>query len=345
MAFDQATRHELLRERAAAYVETAMHCATRPYPVYAFNIPNDDRPIPRYRDQHPAFYGSFDWHSCVEMHWVAVRLLRLFPDETAGSSARDVIDSLITPENMAAERAFFDQPFHGGWERPYGWGWYLTLTVELATWDDPDAQRWSELLEPLAQYFEEGLIAWMPKLTYPVRHGVHQNSAFGLSLAYRYASHRAEHGDRRLLDAIHGAAIGWFLNDVNAPIAYEPSGSDFLSGSLTEAELMSRALPDDRFGSWLETFLPGLGGSLFEPAYVSDASEGSIAHLHGLNLSRAWAMTVLADKLPAGDERIAPLLESAERHAHAALPHVTGSDYMVEHWLAVYAVLLLGRDE
>jgi hypothetical protein len=344
MAFDQAARHELLRGRAAEYVATAIHCATLPYPVYTYNIPTDDSPIPRYRDQHPAFYGSFDWHSCVEMHWVAVRLLRLFPDETANSGARDLIDSLITPDHMATERAFFDQPFHGSWERPYGWGWYLTLAAELAEWDDPDAQRWSGLLEPLARYFEEGLIAWLPKLTYPVRHGVHSNTAFGLSLAYRYAEHRNEHGDRRLLDAIHESAIGWFLNDVDAPVAYEPSGSDFLSGTLTEAELMSRALPAGRFVSWLDTFLPDLASGLFEPALVSDESEGQIAHLHGLNLSRAWAMTVIADQLPEGDHRIEPLLDSAERHTHAALPYVTGSDYMVEHWLAVYAVLVLGRE-
>jgi hypothetical protein len=343
MAFDRTVRVELLRERAAGYVVTAMHCATQPYPVYAFNIPTDDTPIPRYRDQHPAFYGSFDWHSCVEMHWVAVRLLRLFPEETADSGAREIINALITPEHMAAERAFFDLPFHGGWERPYGWGWYLTLAAELVEWDDPDARRWSALLEPLATYFEEGLIAWLPKLTYAVRHGVHANTAFGLSLAYRYAELRAARGDRRLVDAINGSAIAWFLNDVNAPVAYEPSGSDFLSGILAEAELMSRALPRGRFVTWLEAFLPNLAGGLFEPAVVSDESEGQIAHLHGLNLSRAWAMTVLADHLPEGDPRVAALLDSAERHAQAALPYVTGSDYMVEHWLAVYAVLMLGR--
>lgn len=344
MAFDQAVRWGLLREKAAEYVDTAMRCATQTYPVYAFNIPTDDTPIPLYREQHPAFYGSFDWHSCVEMHWVAVRLLRLFPEETVDSGARAIIDALITPENMATERAFFDHPFHGGWERPYGWGWYLTLAVELATWDDPDARRWSALLEQLASYFEEGLIAWLPKLTYPVRHGVHQNTAFGLTLAYRYAEHRAGHGDRRLLDAINGSAIGWFLNDVDAPVAYEPSGTDFLSGVLTEAVLMSKALPAEAFSPWFDRYLPNLARETFVLAEVSDPSEGSIAHLHGLNLSRAWAMTVLADRLPTGDNRIESLLDSAERHAHAALPHVSGSDYMVEHWLAVYAVLLLGRE-
>ena len=343
MAFDEAARRELLREKAAEYVDTAMRCATRAYPVFAFNIPNDDTPIPLYRQQHPAFYGSFDWHSCVEMHWVAARLLRLCPEETADSGARAIIDSLITPENMAIERAFFDQPFHGGWERPYGWGWYLTLAVELATWDDPDARRWSALLEPLASYFEEGLITWLPKMTYPFRHGIHQNSAFGLTLAYRYAEHRTAHGDRRLLDAINGSAIGWFLNDVDAPVRYEPSGSDFLSGVLTEAVLMSKALPAGEFGPWFDRYLPELSAETFALAHVSDPSEGSIAHLHGLNLSRAWAMTVLAGKLPAGDRRIATLLDSAERHTHAALPHVSGSDYMVEHWLAVYAVLLLSE--
>ena len=197
----------------------------------------------RYRDQHPAFYGSFDWHSCVEMHWVAVRLLHLFPEETAETGARAIISGLLTPENLAIERAFFDQPFHGSWERPYGWGWYLTLSAELATWDDPDARRWLAALQPLASYFEDGLLAWLPKLTYAVRHGVHANTAFSLSLAYRYAMQRADQGDRRLQDAIDASAIGWFVADVDAPVAWEPSGTDFLSGILTEAELMSRVLP------------------------------------------------------------------------------------------------------
>lgn len=346
MSFDKEARLELLRERAADYVRTALSCATRPYPVYAAFIPDDDTPLPLYREAHPAFYGSFDWHSCVEMHWVAARLLRLFPNDTPGEDARATLNSLLTKENLEAELAFFQEPNHGWWERPYGWGWFLTLAHELATWDDPDARRWYAAIEPLATFFEESLIAWLPKLTYSVRTGLHSNSAFSQSLTLNWARRRAEHGDRRLLDAIDRAAIGWFLHDVDYPAHYEPSGSDFLSAALTEAELMSKVLPEGRFVPWLDRFLPGLAQSqptvLFEPATVSDNSDGGIAHLHGLNISRAWAMTAIAEKLPPGDPRIAPLLASAERQAHASLSQVVGSDYMVEHWLAVYAVLLLG---
>jgi hypothetical protein len=279
------------------------------------------------------------------MHWAIVRLLRRYPDDTPNAEARATLDALLTPANLAAEVAFFSNPNHGGLERPYGWGWLLTLWHELATWDDSDAQRWAAAIAPLADLLADKLVAWLPRLTYPQRTGLHPNTAFGLSRAYDTAQARAARGDDALLTAIQTSATRWFGADADYPAQYEPSGADFLSAALCEAELLSRILAPDAFADWLARFLPGVAqgqpAELFTPAHVSDASDGQIAHLHGLNLSRAWAFVALAERLPAGDARVAPLLAAAELHADAALPHVAGSDYMVEHWLAAYATLLL----
>jgi hypothetical protein len=346
MGFEREDRHRLLRERAGEYVRVALESATKEHPVAVLFTAVDDRPYPTHRQAHPAFYGSFDWHSCVEMHWVAMRLLRMFPDETPGDWARATLNQLLTPEHLERELTFFHEPQNRLWERPYGWGWLLTLAYELATWDDDDARRWWTALEPLALHLEASLVEWLPKLTYPVRSGVHSNTAFSLSRSYDHALRRAEHGDRQFLDAINQTALGWFEQDTGYPAHYEPSGGDFLSAGLCEAELIGKILPQERFLAWLDRFLPGLAAgqpaSIFHPATVTDVSDGHIAHLHGLNISRAWAMTALADRMPADDPRRAPLLASAERQANASLPQVSGSDYMVEHWLAVYAVLLLG---
>ncbi len=188
-------------------------------------------------------------------------------------------------------------------------------------------------------------LGWLPKATYPVRYGVHTSSAFGLGLALPHATSLAAAGDGRLLEAITGAALRWFADDADGPAAWEPSGFDFLSPTLVEAELMSRLVAPGAFGAWLARFLPGLAlgrpASIFTPAVVSDPTDGHIAHLHGLNLSRAWAWRRIAGALPADDPRSLAAVRAAEVHAAAGLPHVAGGDYMVEHWLAAYAVLLL----
>lgn len=345
MPFDHQHRTALLRHRANAYARVALACVTREYPVMPYFVATGPGPYPTHRALHPAFYGAYDWHSCVEMHWAAVRLLRRFPDHVPAAQIRTTLDDLLTPENLATETRFFADPNHRTLERPYGWAWYLTLTHELATWDDPDAHRWAATLAPLADLLATNLVAWLPTLTYAQRTGLHPNTAFALSRSFDFASLRADHGDPALLDAIHEAAPRWFLPDTDYPAHYEPSGADFLSPALCEAELMSRILPPSDFPAWLDRFLPGIPAAqpetLFHPATVSDPTDGQIAHLHGLNLSRAWACIALADRLPPTDPRLAPLLAAAERHANASLPHVVGSHYMVEHWLAAYATLLL----
>lgn len=349
---DGEQRTGMLRERAADYVRVALDGITREYPNMPYFVATGPGPYPTHREFHPSFYGCFDWHSCVEMHWVVVRLLRRFPDavpQALADEARATLDGLLTKENIATEVAFFEDPSHRTLERPYGWGWLLTLHHELATWDDQDGRRWRKALEPLADLLAANLTGWLPKLTYPQRVGVHPNTAFGLSRSYDHAQLLAERGEDSLLAAIHESTTRWFKGDEDYPARYEPSGSDFLSAALTEAELMSRVLETSEFPGWLERFLPDIARSrpesLFRPVEVSDPTDGQIAHLHGLNLSRAWAFIALAARLPNDDPRTQPLLAAAERHADASLPHVVGSDYMVEHWLAAYATLLLGEED
>jgi DUF2891 family protein len=331
-----------------AIAEVALANIVREYPHHEawFQTGPDDGPRSP-REAHPAFYGSFDWHSCVEMHWVLVRLLRDGRPGVPAERMRAALDAHLTDQALAAEAAFFARPEQRGNERPYGWGWLLRLHHDLATWADTDAGRWAASMRPLAEMFVDRLVEWLPKLTYPVRHGVHGNTAFGLSLALPEADRLAAEGRVQLRDAIHSAATRWFGADRDGPAAWEPSGADFLSPVLTEAELMAQILEPGTFSGWLGGFLPGLAAgapaALFAPAVVSDASDGQIAHLHGLNLSRAWCMRRMARALGPDDARSESLGGAADRHARASLPHVAGSDYMVEHWLAAYAVLLAGE--
>ncbi len=348
MQLDTESRRRVVQERADSYLQVALTNITREFPVYPWFIATQPGPYPTHREAHPVFYGSFDWHSCVEMHWVIVRLLRLVPDARLANDAAAQLDALITPAGMAQEHAFFLDPDLTGFERPYGWGWYLTLAHEATRLAHPSAAGWAALLRPLAETIEDKLLAWLPKLTYPQRMGMHPNTAFALTLALPWAELRAREGAPDLLLAIELAAHRFFLRDSAYPAHYEPSGADFLSPALTEAVLMQRILDTRDFRPWFDAFLPGLPDeprAILTPASVSDPTDGQIAHLHGLNLSRAWGWLALAEALPADDPRRPVMIGSAERHAAASLPYVAGSDYMVEHWLAVYAVLLLTLDD
>ncbi|MGY1603257.1 DUF2891 family protein [Geodermatophilus sp. SYSU D00815] len=328
-----------LRAAAAELAATALRTVRTEFPydlrvLYRAPGAAPERP----RDRHPAFYGSYDWHSAVEMHWVLLRLLRRVPDEVDGAAVRAVLDEHLTPDAVAAEVAH--HAAHPGAQRPYGWGWALTLHEEAAAW--PEAAPWAAALQPLADHFLDALEVWLPRAPYPVRHGVHPNSAFGLVRSLPSARRRAAAGDDGALRAIEDAARRWFLADTDAPVRWEPSGADFLSPVLTEAVLMAEVLPAGEFRAWLRGFLPGLAERpLFEPAVVADSGDGQTAHLHGLNLSRAWALRRLAAHVP---EAAGLLLETARAHAEPELAHVSGSDYAVEHWLAAYALLHLDEE-
>jgi hypothetical protein len=340
----------ILQANAADYARLALANIAREFPSDIRHLMTAPGDFPhRPRDHAPAFYGSFDWHSCVEMHWLLVRLLRVAPSHVPEADIRSALDEHFTAEAMAVEAKTIAEPGSAARQRPYGWGWALALVHEVSALadgaGDRHAAQWAANLRPLAEAITERFLDWLPRQTYPIRYGVHMNSAFGLSRSLPHARDRAAAGDPALLDAITGAARRWYGDDTDYPGGWEPSGSDFLSPALVEAELMACLLGRQEFVSWLGRFLPGLAdgepGALFEPVTVSDSSDGQIAHLHGLNASRAWCQRRLAEALPDGDERIGPLLATARRHADAALPHVTGEDYMVEHWLAAYAVLLL----
>jgi hypothetical protein len=333
-----------LRAEADGYARLALENIAREFPALVSALMTAPGQFPgRPRDRTPVFYGSFDWHSCVEMHWVLVRLLRVAPDVVPQEEIRSALDAQFTPEGLRREAEYAS--LNGTGLRHYGWGWALTLSHELAVWPDDDARRWAAALEPLAAALTANFLDWLPKATYPIRVGVHANSAFALSRALPYARLQAGNGRPELAEAIEQAGHRWHDDDADYPGGWEPSGHDFLSPALAEAELMTRLLPPERFGSWLGAFLPGLAAgepaALFTPAVVSDSSDGQIAHLHGLNLSRAWCWRRLAETLPTGDPRIPVCTAAARTHAEAALPHVVADHYMVTHWLAAYAVLLL----
>ena len=333
---------ERLRPELAGYARAAMDNIGQEFPAYiatTMTAPGDFPFRPRHRN--PVFYGSFDWHSCVEMFWLLVRLLKTAPDDVPASEIRDFLGVRLIPQGLRAEAAFMTTAHGAAMERPYGWGWALALAAELDGWDDPDAARWSASFQPLSEALTGNFLRWLPLATYPSRTGVHTNSAFGVSRALPYADRRPD-GD--LGRALRTAADRWYRGDEDGPGAWEPSGEDFLSPALCEAELMARLLPRADFPGWLERFLPGIAdgrpAALFTPVVVTDPSDGHIAHLRGLNLSRAWCWRRLAETLPPGDPRADACARACRVHAEASLPYVTGGDYMVEHWLAAYAVLL-----
>jgi hypothetical protein len=291
---------------------------------------------------HPVFYGSYDWHSCVHGHWLLVRLLKLHPGLPEAEEIRAALNRLITPEKVGVELAYLGQPSRASFERTYGWAWLLKLTEELDGWDDPDGIRWREALDPLARAFAQRYMDFFPKQDYPIRRGVHPNTAFGIAFALDYS--RAV-GNEALETLLLERASTYFGADTDYPAEWEPDGDDFFSRSLMEADLMRRVLGPEDFPAWFRTFLPGLAGgeprSLLEPADVSDRTDPKIVHLDGLNLSRAWCMRLIAEGLPEDDPVRSVLLESAVLHAEATLPHIASGSYAGEHWLATFAVYML----
>jgi hypothetical protein len=305
------------------------------YPHKLDHVLNGDGDALPPRLLHPIFHGSFDWHSCVHGWWQLLTLLRLHPDGGAADAIRAHADTMLVPDKVDGELAYLARPSTAAFERPYGWAWLLALHGEAARHD----AGWGVALEPLARAFAERFRAFLPKLTYAIRVGTHGNSAFSLVLAHDWA---VEH-DPALAALIGERALAWFGEDRQCP-AWEPAGDEFLSPSLCEALLMSRLIDRAAFATWLDAFLPELAAgrpmTLFTPATVSDRSDGKIAHLDGLNLSRAWCWRGIAAALGA-DHPLAPIAETAaERHIAASLPHIA-DDYMGTHWLASFALLAL----
>lgn len=292
---------------------------------------------------HTVFFGAYDWHSCVHMHWTLARCLRLAPGTAHSAAIAAHFDARLTPQAIAGECAYFAARGRGTFERPYGWAWLLQLWAELDTLAAPlpQAARWRDVLTPLADLLSERLLDWLPRADYPVRAGTHGNSAFAMILAARHAQQRE---NRMLADAIGSRSRHWFGNDRAYPADFEPSGDDFLSGGLCEALLMARVLGADEWTHWWQSFAPPPPAlqCWLVPVSVADPADAKIVHLHGLNLSRAWCWRQLLPHLPA------PLRLQAEgaagAHQHASLAAATCGDYVGTHWLASFALLALTGD-
>ena len=326
--------HTLTAATAARFAEIALGHVTREYPHKLDHVMEGPEDVLGPRALHPIFFGSFDWHSCVHGWWLLLRVRRLFPDLPVARRIDRLADEMLAPDKAAGERAYLDRAYTGGFERPYGWAWLLALHREAQRHDD---RPWAQDLSPLAEAFADRFRSFLPKLTYPIRTGTHFNTAFASILALDWA----DANDAPLAHLIRARAQHWYGGD-RACQAWEPGGDEFLSPALAEALCMRRALPERAFRPWFEAFLPDLANrepaSLFTPASVSDRSDGKIAHLDGVNLSRAWCWRSLADAL---DPPLAALAhETAEAHLDASLPHVA-DDYMGEHWLATFALLAL----
>jgi hypothetical protein len=330
---------DLTDAAADRFAGLALKCVRQEYPNKLDHVMNGAGEVKGPRELHPAFYGCFDWHSSVHGHWMLVRLLREHPGMTRRAEIRAVLDENLAPERIAAEVAYLGQGNRRSFERTYGWAWLLKLAAELKTWDDPAAARWAAALQPLADELVKQFQAFLPKQTYPIRTGVHPNTAFSLELALDYARAMKDTSFEALLV---DRSRAWFGRDRLGPLAWEPGGEDFLSPCLEEAALMARVLPPTAFRRWLGGFLPTLPSGLV-PAVVSDRTDPKIVHLDGLNLSRARALGRIAAALGPADPRTPRLRLMADRHAQASLPHLASGSYEGEHWLATFAVRLLSE--
>lgn len=329
---------------AGRFAELALACLHREYPNKVSHVLRDDGDARPPRSLTPAFYGCFDWHSSVHGHWLLARLVRLFPDAPFAGRARAALAKSLTPENVAGEVAYLRGEGRASFERPYGLAWLLALAAELRRFDDDQARGWAEAVWPLEAEVVARLRSWLPKLHYPIRIGEHAQTAFAFGLAHDWANVAEDAATRELLAA---RARAYYEADRSCPLAYEPSGEDFLSPCLAEADLMRRLLPSKSFAGWLSRFLPGIppgGGARWLPtAVVTDRSDPKLAHLDGLNLSRAWMLEGIAAALPPRDPRLAALRAAAQAHRDAALPAVTGEHYEGGHWLGTFAVYLTTR--
>ncbi len=339
-------RLQLTPAQASHFARLALKCVTKEYPNKPEHVMNNSRDVQSPNDLHPAFYGCYDWHSSVHGHWMLVRLLHVYPNLPEAPQIRRALDENLTKDKLEVELAYLRQPNRQSFERTYGWAWLLKLAEELFLSNDADAKKWSKNLEPLAAAFVERYLNFLPKQNYPIRTGVHPNTAFGLAFALDYAE---TVNNSRLATLIRERSRTYFANDRNYPAAWEPGGEDFFSPALMEADLMRRVLSRPEFMRWFRRFLPQLrtGGprSLLQPAVVTDRSDPKLVHLDGLNLSRAWGMRSIAAVLPENDPARRVLVHSAAQHASDALANVASGDYAGEHWLASFAVYLLSTPE
>lgn len=330
---------QLTKEIAEKFASLALAHVSREYPNIMQHVMGGPDDVVGPRAAHPIFFGSYDWHSCVHGYWLLARVMRRFPELLSAKAISDLLDERVTPANVAAEVAYLARPEARVFERPYGWGWLLALQSELEQHRSGAGNRAASTMRPLAEAFADRFRAFLPLADYPIRTGVHSSTAFALRLAADYA----EPNDPDLYTLMRDKVIAWYGGDRGAQ-AWEPSQDDFLSATLSEAECMRRFLAPAAFRAWFEDFLPNAAArepaTLFVPARVSDRTDGKIAHLDGLNFSRAWCWRSIAKALGDAHPATGRAQEAAELHISSSLPHVAG-DYMGEHWLATFALLAL----
>ncbi len=327
---------------AVRFASLALDCVHKEYPNKIAHVMNGDQDVQAPRQLTPAFYGCYDWHSSVHGHWLLVRLARTYPQAPFAGRARAALAESLTPEHVSGEVRYMKGAGRASFERPYGLAWLLQLGAELREWNDPQAKEWSAALKPLEEAAVERLKDWLPKLSKPIRIGEHDQTAFSFGLILDWA--RAA-GDAATEALLTGRIRDFYLKDRGCPFTWEPSGQDFLSPCLAEADLMRRVLAPPAYSEWLSAFLPGIpsdgSASWLEPAVVTDPTDPKLAHLDGLNLSRAWMLEGIEAGLPAGDRRLSALNAAASRHREAGLAAVTGEHYEGGHWLGSFAVYLV----
>ena len=339
-----AAEVELSEGVAGQFADLALACVAQEYPNKIAHVMHSDADALAPRELTPVFYGCYDWHSAVHGHWLLVRLARLQPEAAFRSRALAAVEANLTSEGVAQEVAYLEGEGRASFERPYGLAWLLQLGTELRQWQDPRAEAMAKTLAPLEQAAANRLKEWLPKLAYPIRVGEHSQTAFAFGLILDWAR---ESGDDELETMLGSAIEGFYLEDRDCPLEYEPSGQDFLSPCIAEADLVRRVLPPVEYAAWLGGFLPGIprdGSSAWLPlGIVTDRSDGKLAHLDGLNISRAWMLDGMASGLPEGDPRAGSLLAAAAAHAESGLASVTGEHYEGGHWLGSFATYLVTK--
>jgi hypothetical protein len=341
-AVENAAQFDL--KAADRFASLALACVHKEYPNHITHTLNSDSDVAPPRKLTPAFYGCYDWHSSVHGHWLLVRLVRTFPNADFVPAARAALRQSLSAENIAQEATYLRGEGRSSFERPYGLAWLLQLTAELHEWDDPESKEMAANLHPLEQAALQRLSLWLPKLSNPVRIGEHDQTAFALGLMLDYAR---TVGDEKFAALLTSRARQFYLSDKNCPLAYEPSGEDFLSPCLAEADAMRRVLSSADFANWFRNFLPQVSKSAsntwLQPVVSPDPSDPKLAHLDGLNLSRAWMLEGIASALPKSDKRLPAIRTAAEAHRQVGLTAVTGQHYEGGHWLGSFAVYLVTR--
>lgn len=337
---NENNRPQLTEDGAKHLSSLAFHCIQTEYPNKLGHVIADSSEVRTPYDLHPAFYGCFDWHSSVHGHWMLIKLLKLFPEMENAEAIKLAIDQNLSKQNILDEVQYFGQTLNRSFERTYGWAWIFQLANELETWDNQQAEIWLSNLQPLVSHLKNSLISYLPKQIYPIRTGVHPNTAFALAFALDYAKLTE---DKAFEEILIQRSKDYYLADKNYPAYLEPNGTDFFSPALLEADLMYRILNKNDYAKWLKAFLPKIPENLMNPAIVSERSDLQLVHLDGLNLSRAWCMLGIVNHLQKNNPYHKKMLDAAQKHLDDALPNIASGDYAGEHWLASFAVYALTR--